>query len=95
MTEFFFRKTPNKSGFFLVGKTGFEPATTWSQTRYATGLRYFPSYSSILMRWRIKLRKILLRPSRSQSGYATGLRYFPNYYPEVLFSGAAKIAFRL
>jgi site-specific DNA recombinase len=25
-----------------VGKTGFEPATTWSQTRYATGLRYFP-----------------------------------------------------
>ena len=27
---------------FLVGKTGFEPATTWSQTRYATGLRYFP-----------------------------------------------------
>ena len=29
---------------FLVGKTGFEPATTWSQTRYATGLRYFPSF---------------------------------------------------
>ena len=27
---------------FLVGKTGFEPATTWSQTRSATGLRYFP-----------------------------------------------------
>jgi site-specific DNA recombinase len=26
-----------------VGKTGFEPATTWSQTRCATGLRYFPS----------------------------------------------------
>lgn len=27
---------------FTVGKTGFEPATPWSQTRCATGLRYFP-----------------------------------------------------
>ena len=26
----------------LVGRTGFEPATPWSQTRCATGLRYFP-----------------------------------------------------
>ncbi len=26
----------------MVGKTGFEPATPWSQTRCATGLRYFP-----------------------------------------------------
>jgi hypothetical protein len=26
----------------FVGKTGFEPATPWSQTRCATGLRYFP-----------------------------------------------------
>ncbi len=26
----------------VVGKTGFEPATLWSQTRCATGLRYFP-----------------------------------------------------
>ena len=26
----------------VVGKTGFEPATPWSQTRCATGLRYFP-----------------------------------------------------
>ncbi len=25
-----------------VGMTGFEPATTWSQTRSATGLRYIP-----------------------------------------------------
>ncbi len=27
-----------------VGKTGFEPATPWSQTRCATGLRYFPNF---------------------------------------------------
>ena len=26
----------------FVGATGFEPATTWSQTRRATGLRYTP-----------------------------------------------------
>ena len=26
----------------FVGVTGFEPATTWSQTRCATGLRYAP-----------------------------------------------------
>ncbi len=30
------------SRFVLVGATGFEPATTWSQTRCATGLRYTP-----------------------------------------------------
>lgn len=34
----------------LVGKTGFEPATPWSQTRCATGLRYFPK--PVLKRWR-------------------------------------------
>ena len=32
-----------RSRFFSVGKTGFEPATPWSQTRCATGLRYFPN----------------------------------------------------
>ena len=26
----------------MVGATGFEPATAWSQTRSATGLRYTP-----------------------------------------------------
>ena len=31
-------------GYYVnfVGVTGFEPATTWSQTRCATGLRYAP-----------------------------------------------------
>jgi hypothetical protein len=28
--------------FHLVGRTGFEPATPWSQTRYSTGLNYLP-----------------------------------------------------
>ena|GEM_PF-1203130 len=36
-------ETRYQSGFQnVVGKTGFEPATPWSQTRCATGLRYFP-----------------------------------------------------
>ena len=26
-----------------IGKTGFEPATPWSQTKYSTKLSYFPS----------------------------------------------------
>ena len=30
--------------FFCVGATGFEPATSWSQTRSATGLRYTPRH---------------------------------------------------
>ena len=30
-------------GSLQVGVTGFEPATTWSQTRCATGLRYAPN----------------------------------------------------
>ena len=37
------RKSCQMAGFSkYVGKTGFEPATPWSQTRCATGLRYFP-----------------------------------------------------
>ena len=33
--------------YILVGATGFEPATTWSQTRCATGLRYAPKPKNI------------------------------------------------
>lgn len=36
------KKAVNFNLQLLVGKTGFEPATPWSQTRCATGLRYFP-----------------------------------------------------
>ena len=27
-----------------VGRTGFEPATPWSQTTYSTGLNYLPKF---------------------------------------------------
>jgi hypothetical protein len=33
----------------FVGRTGFEPATPWSQTRYSTGLNYLPSLSIFKM----------------------------------------------
>ena len=39
----FILKTRMKLLNELVGATGFEPATTWSQTRSATGLRYTPN----------------------------------------------------
>jgi hypothetical protein len=32
----------------LVGRTGFEPATPWSQTRYSTGLNYLPNSGSTI-----------------------------------------------
>ena len=39
------RRTGGVASFHTssVGVTGFEPATLWSQTRYATGLRYTPN----------------------------------------------------
>ena len=36
-------KTPGFNLFLMVGATGFEPATFWSQTRRATKLRYAPN----------------------------------------------------
>ena len=29
---------------YMVGKTGFEPATPWSQAKYSTKLSYFPIF---------------------------------------------------
>ena len=37
-------------GLLCVGATGFEPATTWSQTRSATGLRYTPHIGFAILR---------------------------------------------
>ena len=44
MPTYWTKKKSNILCVTLVGKTGFEPATPWSQTRCATGLRYFPNY---------------------------------------------------
>ena len=32
----------------MVGKTGFEPATSWSQTKRSTKLSYFPTYKKMV-----------------------------------------------
>ena len=42
----------------MVGATGFEPATTWSQTRCATGLRYAPI--TALLIWTLNQYRQLL-----------------------------------
>jgi hypothetical protein len=34
----------NYTRIMMVGKTGFEPATPWSQTRCSTKLSHFPKY---------------------------------------------------
>src|SRR6516162_4201863 len=36
------KRLSNDRKSLSVGKTGFEPAAPWSQTRCATGLRHFP-----------------------------------------------------
>ncbi len=35
----------------MVGETGFEPATPWSQTRCATSLRHSPTICSHTLCW--------------------------------------------
>lgn len=37
----------------VVGAAGFEPAAPWSQTRYATGLRYAPKLFCLYFDWRL------------------------------------------
>ena len=77
----------------FVGATGFEPATTWSQTRRATGLRYTPLEDFIIAcLYRLTLKTELtetftskevgatgFEPATtwSQTRRATGLRYTP------------------
>ena len=48
---------------FLVGKTGFEPATPWSQTTCATKLRHFPKWCG--------LKDSNLRPPACKAGALT------------------------
>jgi hypothetical protein len=48
------KKSPLKlvNFFVVVGRTGFEPATPWSQTKYSTGLNYLPSFKGCKYRSR-------------------------------------------
>lgn len=53
----------------MVGKTGFEPATPWSQTKCSTKLSYFPKYNGAPERSRT--HNLLIR---SQTLYPIELR---------------------
>lgn len=45
--------------FFTIGKTGFEPATPWSQTKCSTKLSYFPGYEVKVIKKDYRIKKKL------------------------------------
>ena len=63
-------KNPYKirANYKVVGKTGFEPATPWSQTKCSTKLSHFPLYGALEG---IRTPDLLVR---SQTLYPTELR---------------------
>ena len=65
------RKSPYKirANYKMVGKTGFEPATPWSQTKCSTKLSHFPIISGALEG--IRTPDLLVR---SQTLYPAELR---------------------
>ena len=67
----------------MVGKTGFEPATPWSQTKCSTKLSHFPKMVRSkgfepLTFWFVAKHSIQLSYERKTSCSATEL-YCPNY----------------
>ena len=79
-----YSKKAKKIKFFLaflkVGATGFEPATTCSQNRSATGLRYTPLIlESCHQRFEVGATGFEPATTCSQNRSATGLRYTPLY----------------
>ena len=57
----------------MVGKTGFEPATPWSQTKCSTKLSHFPNYKMVrpigvepITFWSVAKRSIQLSYERKQ-----------------------------
>ena len=43
----------------IIGKTGFEPATPWSQTKCSTKLSYFPGYEVKVIKKDYRIKKKL------------------------------------
>ena len=66
----------------MVGKTGFEPATPWSQTKCSTKLSHFPKHGALEG---IRTPDLLVR---SQTLYPTELRaqYVTNLYKTKLLT---------
>ena len=63
----------------MVGETGFEPATPWTQTKCATKLRYSPTYSSFFL-FKAKRRRIV------QSWYMLVKHFFVQIFWLVIFN---------
>ena len=61
----------------MVGKTGFEPATPWSQTKCSTKLSHFPLYGALEG---IRTPDLLVR---SQTLYPTELRAHNRQYTQL------------
>jgi hypothetical protein len=59
----------------LVGKTGFEPATPWSQTRCATGLRYFPIMGFMPMPFEKRAVRAGFEPAVQSNPYGSLANY--------------------
>ena len=76
--------------YHTVGVTGFEPATTWSQTRCATGLRYAPNIQRKVTNF-FCINQIIFSPCVSFRGlfavealFPEGMEFgfhFPEYWP--------------
>jgi hypothetical protein len=73
----------------MVGKTGFEPATLWSQTRCATKLRHFPMmmYPERLelapqpfQGWALPTELMVLKKYGGQSGIRTHETSYPRLH---------------
>src|SRR6185295_961003 len=99
-------KPATEAGFVnaTVGRTGFEPATPWSQTTYSTGLNYLPK--SILLSSRnlliplffilfSKLTASALSPQSKLHTIIHGLPFDVNFwYPLLCRSNLSSMSFR-
>ena len=62
----------------MVGKTGFEPATPWSQTKCSTKLSHFPIYGAPegIRTPDTRLRRAVLYPAELQAHICAHLSAF-------------------
>ena len=67
----------------MVGKTGFEPATTWSQTKCSTKLSHFPKNGALEG---IRTPDLLVR---SQTLYPTELRAHSQRKSKIINGGSS------
>ena len=82
-----------------VGVTGFEPATTCTPCKCATGLRYTPKQGANVTEARIRKRKAAFRPPsqrsfRAHRTYISGSLHCPRHGSPRWIGSSAELAFR-